>query len=304
MPSSSSTHRGPLADLGKRVLVALVGIPTVLALLYAGGWAMAVPVALMAALGVREIDRLAAAHGVRPFRWLGMTGAPALVLAAVQWPRFTVYAPWALGILGAVIVLGMLSALFSRTPRERPLGAASVTAFGVGYLGLSMASVVLLYHLPADRGWTGVEGSPWAGAMVVILPLAATWIGDAAAYFAGSAWGRRKLAPSISPKKSWVGLWAELVASALAGIAWMRVAQGVLPHMPVRSVTAAAAIGMALGLGAVLGDLVESLFKREAAVKDSGTLFPGHGGVLDRLDALAFTLPLAYVLLSVVGGLR
>jgi phosphatidate cytidylyltransferase len=138
---------------------------------------------------------------------------------------------------------------------------------------------------------------------VVVLPLAVTWIGDAAAYFAGSAWGRRKLAPTISPKKTWVGLWAELVASALAGVAWMSVTRSALPGAPVPGPAVAAIVGALLGLAAVLGDLVESLFKREAGVKDSGTFFPGHGGVLDRIDALIFTLPLAYALFLLLGRL-
>ncbi|MCG6955816.1 MAG: phosphatidate cytidylyltransferase [Gemmatimonadetes bacterium] len=304
MPSAASTNSTPLGDLGKRVFVAVLGIPTVLGLLYVGGWAVGVPLALMAALGVREIGRLAAAHGVQPFRWLGMLGAAALVLAAVQWPSFVQYAPWALSILGVVLAVSMVAMLFSRSPKEHPLGSVAVTVFGVAYLGLSLASVVLLDAMPAARGWSGVEESRWAGAMVVLLPIAATWIGDAAAYFAGSAWGRRKLAPRISPKKSWVGLWTELAAAALAGVAWMEAARTVLPRMPVRGAATAAVLGIALGLGAVLGDLVESLFKREAGVKDSGSVFPGHGGVLDRLDALVFTLPLAYVLLSLVEAVR
>lgn len=303
MASSTSAAGGPLGDLGKRVGVAVVGIPAVLGLLYLGGWALGVPVAVLAALGVREVHRLAGAHGVRPYRWLGMTAAAVLVLAAVRWPQFTPFAPWGLGVLGVVLGVGLVTVLFSRGPRESPLAVVSVTLFGVAYIGLSMASVVLLHALPTVRGWAGVAASPWAGAMVVTLPLAATWIGDAAAYFAGSAWGRRKLAPSISPKKSWVGMWAELAAAGLAGAGWFLVARGTLPRMPVHSPGTAALMGVLLGLGAVLGDLVESLFKREAGVKDSGTFFPGHGGVLDRLDALAFTLPLAYALLALVGEL-
>jgi phosphatidate cytidylyltransferase len=298
---SPSAAPGPLGDLGRRLVVVVVGIPAVLALLYFGRWVLGAPVAVMAALAVREIYRLAGSHGVRPLRWLGMTAAAALVLAAVQWPRFPAYAPVALSILGAVAMTAMVGALFSRGPRESPLAVVSVTLFGVAYGGLSLACAVLLQELPRERAWGGVEASAWMGTMVVVLPLAATWIGDAAAYFAGSAWGKRKLAPTISPKKSWVGLWAELVAAGAAGAAWFLVVRDTLPRMPVSGVAAAAALGVVLGLGAVVGDLAESLFKREAGVKDSGTFFPGHGGVLDRVDALVFTLPLAYVLLAVLG---
>jgi phosphatidate cytidylyltransferase len=232
-----------------------------------------------------------------------MPAAAALVLAAVHWPRFDVYAPVALGVLAAVALVAMVSALLSRSPRESPLAVVAVTLFGVAYAGLSLACAPLLHALPGERGWGGVESSPWMGAMVVILPLAVTWLGDAAAYFAGSAWGKKKLVPGISPKKSWVGLWAELLVAALAGIAWLPVARNALPRMPLQGPATAAMLGLLLGVGAVLGDLAESLFKREAGVKDSGGFFPGHGGVLDRLDALIFTVPLAYVALVLLGGL-
>ncbi len=278
-----------------------MGIPAVLALAYVGGWAFGAVVALMSALGARELYRLAGAHGVRPLRWLGMPGAAALVLAAVCCPGFAGYAPVALGILGAVALVSMVSVLFARSPRENPMAVVAVTLFGPVYAGLLLAGAPLLHALPARRGWGGVEASPWMGAVVLLLPLAATWAGDAAAYFAGSAWGKRKLAPGISPTKSWVGFWAELVVAALAGVAWVSLAQGVLPRMPLHSPAAGAALGAVLGLGAVAGDLVESAFKRGAGVKDSGALFPGHGGVLDRLDALTFTVPLAYVVLALVG---
>jgi phosphatidate cytidylyltransferase len=293
----------PLSDLGRRVAVVVVGIPTVVALVYLGSWIFGAVVALMAALATWELYRLAAARGVRSMRWLGMIAAPALVLAAVRWSRLDEYAPVALAVLAGVALVALVSALFSRTPEESPLAVVAVTLFGVAYCGLSLASAPLLHELPAGRGWGGAVDSPWMRTAVVVLPLAVTWIGDAAAYFAGSAWGRRKLAPTISPKKTWVGLWAELVASALAGVAWMSVTRSALPGAPVPGPAVAAIVGALLGLAAVLGDLVESLFKREAGVKDSGTFFPGHGGVLDRIDALIFTLPLAYALFLLLGRL-
>lgn len=303
MSSSESAVPRPLGDLGRRVAVVVVGIPTVLVLVYLGGWFFGALVALMAALATWELYRMAAANGVHPVRWPGIVAAPILVLAAARWGTLDAYAPVALAVLGGVVLVALVSALAGRSPRDRPLAAVAVTLFGVVYCGLSLAAAPLLYALPGARGWGGAGPSPWAGTAVVVLPLGVTWIGDAAAYFVGSAWGKRKLAPTVSPKKSWIGLWAELAASALAGVAWMAATRSALPRMPLPGPAVAALVGLLLGLGAALGDLVESLFKREAGVKDSGTFFPGHGGVLDRADAFTFTLPLAYVLLLLIGRL-
>lgn len=286
-----------MKDLGARVAVAAVGIPAVFGLLYVGGWVLGVPLALIAGIGAGEVYRLARAKGVHPFRWSGMLVAASLVMAAVRYPDFEAMAPWALGLLGGLTVVSLKMALVARGPKGSPLAAVSVTLFGALYAGLPVAIVVLLHAMPTRLGWAGVSPSPWVGLMVVALPLAATWVGDAAAYFAGSAWGKAKLFPSVSPGKSWVGAWAGTLSAAGAVACWLLVARPFLPRLPVDSVWVAAAMGAALGVSAIVGDLAESLMKREAGVKDSGHLFPGHGGVLDRLDALVFTLPVAYLLL-------
>jgi phosphatidate cytidylyltransferase len=220
-----------------------------------------------------------------------------MVLAAVARPDFAAMAPWVLGLVGGLAVGSLKLALVSRGPKGSPLGAVSVTVFGAVYVGLPVAFIALLHAMPTRMDWGELTPSPWMGLMVVALPLAATWIGDAAAYFAGTAWGKKKLFPSVSPGKSWVGAWAGTLAAAAAGAGWLLVARPFLPGMPVAGVGLAAAIGAVLGMAAIMGDLAESLMKREAGMKDSGTLFPGHGGVLDRLDALIFTLPTAYILL-------
>ena len=146
---------------------------------------------------------------------------------------------------------------------------------------------------------------PLASLFIVALPLAATWIGDASAYFAGTAWGkgRARLAPTISPNKSWVGFWANLAGGAVAAVAWLFLVQDRLPGLADAGILAFAVVGAVLGFVAVIGDLLESVFKREAGVKDSGTLFPGHGGVLDRIDSLVFTIPTSYALLILVANL-
>ena len=135
---------------------------------------------------------------------------------------------------------------------------------------------------------------------VVALPLTSTWVGDATAYFAGSAFGRRRLAPAISPKKSWEGAVAGVMGASLGAVAWYLVVRGVLPGAPLSPVVVAL-VGAFLGVGAIVGDLAESVMKRDAGVKDSGTLLPGHGGVLDRVDALVLTLPLTYGFLLLLG---
>jgi phosphatidate cytidylyltransferase len=286
-----------MGDLGRRVAVAAVGIPAILALLHFGGWVLGVPLAVIAALGAGEVYALSESRGVRPFRGLGAAVAGALVLCAVARPDFTSVAPWALGLLGGLIATGLTLALGRRGPEGSPLSSVSVTLFGAAYCGVLLAFVPLLHALPTRLGWGGLEPVTWAGMLVVVLPLSTTWIGDAAAYFAGTAWGRAKLFPTVSPNKSWVGAGAGILGSSAAAVGWFLLARSVLPGMPPTPMGLVVVGGALLGVGAIVGDLTESLLKREAGVKDSGSLFPGHGGILDRLDALAATIPLAYGLL-------
>jgi phosphatidate cytidylyltransferase len=292
-----------VSELAKRWAVAGVGIPIVVVLLYYGGWPIALVLAGFAALGAWECYRLAEHGGVAAFDWLGAAAAAALVLAAASEPRFSAFAPIALGLLAALTAVALVLAMARRGPAGKPLEVVAITVFGAIYAGLSLAFVPLLHALPAEGLWTYgssvAAANQWGGVLVVALPLAATWIGDAAAFFAGRAWGKGGLAPTISPNKSWTGVWAGLLGAGAAGVIWWLVASPVLPAEPLGPVTAAA-VGVFLGVCAILGDLAESLLKREAGVKDSGSLFPGHGGVLDRLDALTFTLPAAYGALALM----
>lgn len=285
-----------MGDLGRRSLVALVGIPVALGLLYLGGWILGVPLAGLAALGALEVYRMARSRGVRAFRWAGAAAAAGLVLVAVLRPGFPEAAGLMLPTLGVLTAGTFVAALFTRGPEDAPLGAVAVTLAGAVYTGLALAFVPLLHALPWRLAWTGSTEVRSAGALVVALPLAATWIGDAAAYFAGSTWGRARLFPRVSPNKSWVGAVSGVTGAALAGAAWHRVASPLLPGLPLSGLGALGA-GAVLGVAAIFGDLVESLLKREAGVKDSGSVFPGHGGALDRLDALIATMPFAYALL-------
>jgi phosphatidate cytidylyltransferase len=292
-----------VSELGKRVAVAAVGIPAVLALVYLGEWFLAVPLALIAGWGSHECYRFARRNDVEPVEWIGVPLAAGFVLLSAWRPSFSGLAPIGLALVGAATPAVMLAVMFGRGPEGSPLRAASVTVVGALYVGLPLAFVPLLHGLPSRVAWA-VPGDPWAGLVVVALPLAATWVGDAAAFFAGSAWGagRAKLAPGISPNKSWVGFWAGVAGASAATLGWHGIATTRLPGLDLGGLGIVTVAGAVLGVAAVLGDLVESLLKREAGVKDSGTFFPGHGGVMDRIDSLIFTFPTAYVVLVVLGG--
>ena len=276
----------------------------VLWLLHTGGWVLAVPVAILAGLGAMETYRLAEQKGgTRPFRWLGATAAGGLVLLAEQYPSFAVFAPWALIVVVVVAFVALLAAIV-RGPDRQPLASVAITLFGILYVGFPLAFVPMLHQLPSIDAWGAVIPVEGIGLLVVAFPLASAWIGDSVAFFVGTAWGRTKILPSISPKKSWLGSVAGLIGAAGGAALWYFLAEPYLPGLPVSSIAVAAAVGAVLGGCAQVGDFAESLLKREAGVKDSGTIFPGHGGVLDRLDALIVALPVSYAILLLLAGMR
>ena len=281
------------AELRDRVLVAAVGIPVAFLLIHLGGWYLAGLMALAAALGVNEFFVLASARGGQPLRWLGVPAASALVLLAGVEPDFVVWGDRALALL---LILGLLTfcgVIFRLGIDESPLLSVSATVLGVLYTGGTLSFAVLLRGLPEAQG--AMATHPWEGTLLVLLPLTVTWVGDAVAYFIGKKLGKRRLAPRISPGKTVAGAVAGLIGAPAMG-ALMGVFLQDLPNFPV-SPLAGGAMGLVLGVATQLGDLAESVLKREAGVKDSGTLLPGHGGALDRLDALFFTVPLAYGLI-------
>jgi phosphatidate cytidylyltransferase len=286
-----------LSELAKRWAVAAVGIPVVLGALYLGGWALGALVGACAAVAAAEFYRLAEARGVRPFTSLGVTAAGALVLLATALPSTIELGPAFLGVLLVVTLLSLGGAVWLRWPAGEPLAAASITVAGVVYTGGTLAFLPLLRALGTVPGGSAGALAPMA---FVFLPLLTTWIGDTAAYFAGRAWGRTKLAPSVSPGKTVVGAVAGLVGSTLVSVALSMFVLADLPVLGV-SVFTAAWIGLLLGAAGQLGDLTESMLKREAGVKDSGTLLPGHGGMLDRVDSLLFSVPTAWGLLVLAG---
>jgi phosphatidate cytidylyltransferase len=184
----------------------------------------------------------------------------------------------------------LLAALFLRGPERRPLSAVAITVLAVLYTGglLSFAYGLRTHDYIIDAR---------AGTALVMYPLVITWTTDIAAYFVGRAFGRRKLMPSVSPAKTVAGAVGGLAAAIImswAYVKWVLVAQASLGMAP----WIALSVGAAISLAGQLGDLVESMLKREAGVKDSSRIIPGHGGVLDRLDSLFFAIPVTYFLFT------
>ena len=284
-------------ELRARFAVALVGIPVALLAIHAGGWYFGGLLAVVAGAATREFYALASSTGARPVGWLGVPAASILVLAAAYEPTFGAWADRALVLLFALLLATLAVAVSRRGTGGAPLFSITATVAGVLYAGGTLAFAVLLRHLP-DAVGTGAH-DPLEGRLLVLFPLLVIWASDTAAYFAGKRFGRTRMAPRVSPGKTVEGGVAGLIAAvavgSLAGLVMRDLAT--FPVSPV----AGALVGLVLGVGGQLGDLAESLLKREAGVKDSSGLLPGHGGVLDRFDALFFSLPLAYVLLLLTG---
>jgi len=278
--------------LRQRLLTAILGIPIGLLLIYLGSWYLAGAVALLAIGGLREFYRLMAARDRRAYPWLGYPLA-ILLVAVTSASSSQSLGPVSLKLepilLAAAMAIGGAWVLSSSRA-----GAASIlftTLVGHMYVPQLLSYVLRLRGLsapPIEFGSSGVALP--AGLCCVFVLVLAVWGMDTAAYAFGKVVGRRKLCPAISPGKT--------VEGAIAGL----LAAVVLTAGPGRWLGLPLAQGLALGAGigvlGQLGDLFESLLKRRAGVKDSGSLLPGHGGILDRFDSLLFAAPPAYFYLS------
>jgi len=277
----------------RRVAVALVAIPAALGLVRLGGWPLVAALAALAVLGTGELFRLAAARGTRAFPVLGAAAAAAAPAAAYGLLLGILAPRWLAFAAAGWIIVVMAAAVAWRAPDQGPLGAIAVTVLGPVYTGVLPAFLLAYRHGPVS--------GPWAATWLVFLPLVTVWVCDSVAMGVGSLVGGPKFAPVVSPNKTWSGtIGGSLSAVAVAPVfGWLFLApQGV-------GIGAArlALFGVVVASVGQVGDLAESLLKREAGVKDSGAVFPGHGGVLDRLDSLYWALPTGAAMLAAYGVL-
>ena len=271
-----------------RIGVAIPAIALTVLLLRVGGWWLALAVAGLGVLGAWEVYGLAQRQGIKPLAELGYIAAAAIpFIALTRWTPGAVYA----GILWLLLVLA--TAMFVRGAAGRPLTAVAVTLFGAVYASAPLAFLIAIRH------GGNSAGAPTSYFLLTLLPLVLTWICDTAAYGVGTTLGGPRLAPVLSPRKTWSG-----AVGGLAGAVGGAVALGLLVLNPSGwrfGFWQLLGVGLVVGVIGQAGDVAESLLKREAGVKDSSTLIPGHGGVLDRLDSLYFVIPASAALFELYG---
>jgi phosphatidate cytidylyltransferase len=280
----------------KRVLTAAVLIPAVVATVW---WAhtsvLTVAATMVALLALLEFFALGEHAGLRGYRvW---TGFCAIAIFFMQWLTsaeqsreltrgfFGIRGPEAFAassieLILLVFVVGATGiVLFGRQPVEEALGGLSVSSAALIFLVLPLSTVVRLH------------GVGTIGRKLLLFTLVLVWVGDTAAYFVGRAVGRLRMAPKLSPKKTWEGAAANLIGSVIVAL----VAQRWITDVPLEHLIGMAALANIAGQA---GDLLESAYKRSANMKDSGTLLPGHGGMLDRIDALVLAAPVVWYYFS------
>ncbi|EFO80558.1 phosphatidate cytidylyltransferase [Oscillochloris trichoides DG-6] len=257
-------------------------------------WSSAILVGLCVALATMELYGIMQRGGYAPRLPVGL--AISLLLCGAATFQDLV----ALDLGEAVIAVSILLALtYEILPRDRSTSLVNwaLTFAGAYYIGGLLSYFILLAQLdtPLRGGWLAFLHIPPATSWIFLV-LAMTWLQDTAAYFVGRSFGKHRMAPILSPKKSWEGAIGGFVTSVLTAML-----ATLLLGLPI-SYAAAALIGAAAGIAGPIGDLVESLIKRQIGIKDSGQLIPGHGGILDRIDSLIFTAPVTYYLILLTLG--
>jgi phosphatidate cytidylyltransferase len=287
-------------NLGNRFLAALVFAAFFLSLLYFGGGTELGNLLFLALLalglvaGIREMTLIGRKMGYHPSLAAGVLVGLGLLAHFFSWKQYGADNPVPLWLVlaGGGIVIHIGALLFDSEHLETALPSQAITWMAALYMGLGLGFQQKLFMLQGDVSRTG--------ARLILSLYIIVWFGDTAAFFVGNFCGKRKLAPKVSPKKTWEGALGNTAGNILG--AFLMKATVCPSWSPLDAVL----LGFSMGLVGQLGDLAESMWKRSAGVKDSnvGVSIPGHGGVLDRVDSLVFAAPVLYAYVHFVHGLN
>jgi phosphatidate cytidylyltransferase len=287
----------------KRIATAVVLIPLVLLLvLKAPLYVLAIVAGAVALLAIAEFLKLATHYAVQPlapvtYAFVAIFFVFVILASANRTPLVESTAMlYGIALAAALAPFVFLTLAMRRSNLASGYPAAAASVFAFAYIAIPMAMLVEIREQPAGAIWT-------------IYTLLAVWSGDIFAYFVGKLLGRHRMSPEISPKKTWEGAVASILASVIVGTLWFQHAPGIssallriglierrdgMFGLEQPSLWPIILLSAVVNIAAQLGDLVESLIKRGAAVKDSGTILPGHGGMLDRIDAMLFAVPVVW----------
>jgi len=270
-------------SVGHRVITAAIAIPIVLAFVWLSGWWGFVVATLAVILSVYELHNMMVHEGYHPLIWMSFALSILFLLAAMFPQQRLILLE--VGLSAALLIT--LPLLFIRKKLDGAMVDWSLTLAIPVYLGWPMSVFLLL---------RGFQGGITPGFWWVLTVFLGVWGFDSGAFFAGHFFGKHKLAPSISPAKTWEGVAGGLVFSIAAALLFTTWPLGIHWYLAIL-------LGILIGIAATLGDLAESLIKRQTHVKDSGQFMPGHGGILDRIDSLLFAVIVVFIFAQLVGKL-
>lgn len=278
-----------MSELAKRTAFAVIAAPLAIVAIYFGDAVLATVLSVIAALAAWEFCRIARAAGGNPIDWIAIPAAAIVPLLVMGVYNRKISLTLTHIVLSILVVFA--TAMLNRGPEGKPLLSTATTVLAVIYVSMIAYIYPVRYH---DYSTTALSGT-----VLVLLPIFATWGSDIGGYAFGRTIGGKKLIPRISPGKT--------IAGSLGGIAlslavtWAYVTYALVPYAQLGfTVQGIVIFGVAISVIAQVGDLVESVIKREAGVKDSSTIIPGHGGILDRFDSLLFVMPSAVLLLKIL----
>jgi phosphatidate cytidylyltransferase len=285
--AASPRNNGSLAQ---RVLSAALLLPLLVVLVWWSVWSVAATVVMATVVGLIELYSAFRQGGYHPRMLVGIGSALAIIMAIGFQP--TVAFDLLLPVVTFVIVVSLVAELaYHHQPGSLP--SWGLTFAGAFYIAWLLSHFILLRSLsaPALHDTIFKQLGMQPGVAWIYYACAITWLQDTSAYFVGRRFGRHKLAPILSPKKTWEGAAGGMIGAILTGVVCV-----LLLGLPI-TLLQGALLGLVGGIVGPLGDLSESLIKRQVGLKDAGNLIPGHGGILDRADSLLFTIPILYYLI-------